>query len=160
LATSLRRLHRPAPPDAPANPFRGVPLRSRREVVEERLDRLELRELDSPWRRALEATPGVDVAWLHGDLHPKNVLVRDGTLAGLIDWGDVTAGDPATDLACAWMLFDAYGRSAFLEAYGPSEGEHARALGWAVNFGSAMLDSGEPRHAAIGRAIIRKVCGS
>ncbi|HAW29186.1 MAG TPA: aminoglycoside phosphotransferase, partial [Planctomycetaceae bacterium] len=44
--------------------------------------------------------------WLHGDLHPRNVIIRDGTLVGVIDWGDLNGGDAATDLACAWLLLD------------------------------------------------------
>ena len=96
--------------------------------------------------------------WLHGDLHPRNVLVQDGALAGIIDWGDVTAGDVATDLACAWMLFEsARGREIFLGAYAPTEQIRARAAGWAVHFASGLLDSGEPRHVRIGLSVIRRL---
>jgi len=154
LAKALRSLHRPASPEAPFNPFRGVPLESRRAVVEERLERLKLGELELTWRRGLEAEPAEVRVWLHGDLHPRNVVIREGRLAGLIDWGDMTAGDPATDLACAWMLFGPRDRSAFLRAYGPTQDERDRAAAWAVNFASAMLDSSEPRHVSIGRTIV------
>ena len=41
-------------------------------------------------------------ASLHGDLHPANVLVNDGQVSGVIDFGDITAGDPASDLSVAW----------------------------------------------------------
>ena len=160
LAYTLRSLHRTAPSDAPFNPFRGVPLEARRDVVEERLTRLDLGELVVLWRHALAAAPTEDAVWLHGDLHPRNVLVRDGTLAGIIDWGDMTAGDMATDLACAWMLFDARGRSAFLDAYGPTEDERLRAMGWAVNFASALVDSGELRHTRMGHSVLRQLVGS
>ena len=45
--------------------------------------------------------------WVHGDLHPANLLVTaDGTLRAVLDFGDVTAGDPAVDLATAWLTFD------------------------------------------------------
>jgi aminoglycoside phosphotransferase (APT) family kinase protein len=43
--------------------------------------------------------------WLHGDLHPFNLVVNQGRLSAVIDFGDLCAGDPATDLAVAWMLF-------------------------------------------------------
>jgi aminoglycoside phosphotransferase (APT) family kinase protein len=116
LARILLSLHRLAPPDAPLNPLRGVPLQERQEVVEERLQRL-----GRSWPSCGER-PSKPLARLHGDLHPRNVLVQDGALAGIIDWGDVTAGDVATDLACTWMLFDfAHARELFLEAYAPSE---------------------------------------
>jgi len=157
VATSLRALHRLAPLDAPANLFRGVRLQARRDVVQERIERLALPELVVPFRRALEAPPSEEVVWLHGDLHPRNVIVRERAVIGLIDWGDIAAGDAATDLACGWMLFDSEGRDAFIAAYDPSPAELARAVGWAVNFGSAMLDSEEPRHVAIGRTIIEQL---
>jgi len=157
LAGALRALHVAAPDEAPPNPFRGVPLAARREAVEERLEGLGLDALRPLWSDALEAEPSSVRVWLHGDLHPRNAIVRGGRLVGLLDWGDLTAGDPATDLACAWMLFDPDGREAFLEAYAPSAEEYARAVGWAVNFASAHLDSAEPRHVAIGRAIAEQL---
>ena len=51
--------------------------------------------------------------WLHGDPHPANLLVRDGRLRAVLDFGDVTSGDPASDLATAWLTFDVTGRAAF-----------------------------------------------
>ena len=44
--------------------------------------------------------------WLHGDLHPANVLVHEGRISAVIDFGDITSGDPATDLSVVWMMFD------------------------------------------------------
>lgn len=157
LANELRSLHRVALPEAPANPFRGGPLVQRRAVVEERLRRLSLDILARPWQSAVEAPAADDVVWLHGDLHPRNVVVQDGRLAGILDWGDMTGGDAATDLACAWMLFDADGRSEFLEAYGATEPQRLRAAGWAVNFGSALIDSHEARHVRMGQGIVRNL---
>lgn len=129
-------------------------------MVEERLTRLCLEDLDALWRRAIAAALAEDTVWLHGDLHPRNVVVRDGTLAGIIDWGDMTAGDVATDLACAWMLFDSRGRSALLDAYGATEAERLRAMGWAVNFASALIESGEPRHTRMGHFTLHQLVGS
>lgn len=157
LARTLRALHQPAPEDASPNPFRGVDLRERREVVEQRLARMGLDRLEGPWRRALAAPISSAPVWLHGDLHPRNVVVRDGSLIALIDWGDLTGGDVATDLVCGWTLFGERARQAFKDAYAPTEDEWARAAGWAVHFGSAMLDSGEPAHMAIGRRVVEEV---
>lgn len=157
LASALRALHTPAPEEAPANPYRGVPLLERAEVIEERVERLHLDSLLPQWRSALGAEPSRTPVWLHGDLHPRNVLVRDDALVGLIDWGDMTGGDPSTDLACAWTLCDPDARSALRDTYGPTDHEWARAIGWAIHFGAALVDSGERAHVAMGRRILDRV---
>lgn len=62
-------------------------------------------EIKHVWNQALDAPMDVKVTWIHGDLHPCNVLVEKGAITGVIDWGDITASDCATDLAAIWMLF-------------------------------------------------------
>jgi hypothetical protein len=57
------------------------------------------------------------MAALHGDLHPANVLVSDGTLSGVIDFGDMFAGDPVWNLAAAWVLLAAGAASRFFDVY-------------------------------------------
>ena len=116
LGAFLAALHAPAPPDAPANPYRGVPLPDRAQATQDRIEQMS-EAIDAPavhrcWNE-LAATPGWTgpPLWLHGDLHPLNVLVHEGRLSGVIDFGDVTAGDPATDLSVAWMLFDPSARA-------------------------------------------------
>lgn len=166
LAAFLRSLHLPAPADAPANPVRGVPLRARAEAMEARMGRLAGKtDLLTPalrqiWREALAAPLDVEATWLHGDLHPRNMLVKAGAISGVIDWGDITAGDRATDLAAIWMLFaDLRARRAALAAYGGlSAATVLRAMGWAALFGVMLLDSGlvdNPRNAAIGARTLR-----
>ncbi len=88
----------------------GVPLAGRSEVLLRQLETTALPEPDvlrRHWDR-LVATPAWSgpPLWLHGDPHPGNVLVRAGTVSAVIDFGDLTAGDPATDLALAWLAFD------------------------------------------------------
>ena len=70
------------------------------------------------WEKAV-AAPAWHGAptWLHGDLHPANVVVREGTLAGVIDFGEMCAGDPATDLSAAWILLPAGTASRFFATY-------------------------------------------
>jgi aminoglycoside phosphotransferase (APT) family kinase protein len=168
FASFLRSLHVPAPPDAPANPFRGVPLHQRAAVVEERMRRLAGKtdlltaRIMGIWRDALQAPLDVAPTWLHGDLHPRNVLVENGAISGIIDWSDMTSGDRATDLAAIWMLFgEPQIRSVALAAYGDiSEATMRRAKGWAVLFGVLMLETGlvdNPRNAAIGERTLRRV---
>ena len=59
---------------------------------------------------------------LHGDLHVRHVLVDEGRASGVIDWGDVCAGDPSADLSIAYGCFIGEGRAAFIDAYGPIDG--------------------------------------
>jgi aminoglycoside phosphotransferase (APT) family kinase protein len=145
LQQFLRALHQPAPEDAPRNPARGVPLESRTATLHEHL-----RQLDgvvdraavlAEWDRALSAPPWPGPPrWLHGDLHPGNLLIEDGRLAGVIDFGDLTSGDPATDIAIRWML----PRSVRERFEPPAAGDQPEALamrarGWALALGLAYL---------------------
>ena len=145
LAAALVTLHRPAPDDAPANAVRGVPLAARDAVVAQRLEAYEGLHRDAlraAWRDGLAAPPWRGPAlWLHGDPHPANLLTSGGHLTGLLDFGDVTSGDPACDLATTWATFTAPGRARFWEAYraGSSYGDEptvtalrARARAWAA----------------------------
>ena len=146
----LRSLHQPAPDNLPRSTSRGVPLAHRVETVEGCLEWLEGKtELITPkildvWNAGVDAPIDADDRWLHGDLHPWNVLVSDGKITGVIDWGDMTAGDPATDLAAIWMLFEEPGaRAAAIDAYGGiSAATERRARGWAVFFAVVMLSAG------------------
>jgi aminoglycoside phosphotransferase (APT) family kinase protein len=112
LGQFLRALHQPAPEEAPHNPFRSVPLAARTHVLQDHLqqvdglaDRAALLEL---WERGLSAHPwSGPPLWIHGDLHPGNLLVSQRRLSAVIDFGDLAAGDPATDLSVMWMTIGA-----------------------------------------------------
>ncbi|HEX7105870.1 MAG TPA: aminoglycoside phosphotransferase family protein [Acidothermaceae bacterium] len=158
LGEFLRALHQPAPADAPANPFRGVPLAERDDAMRRRLaglaDLVDVEAATRVWDDALArpASSGPAV-WLHGDLHPANLLVHDGALSAVIDFGDLTAGDRATDLSVAWMAFSPDDRAVFRSAYGnPDDDTWARARGWACGLALAFLahSSDNPLMAAIG----------
>ena len=152
----LGALHVPAPADAPANPFRGVPLAQRAASVAANLaligGQVDENAVLYAWDAAL-AAPGYDgpPAWLHGDLHPLNILVNDGQVSGVIDFGDITAGDPASDLSVAWMLLPPGGQGGFWSAYEAAGGAggrvgadlRARAKGWALNFAIVFLAHSE-----------------
>lgn len=146
LADALLALHRPAPRDAPLNTFRGVPLADRDEMV-----RARMLVHDGPtdallrtWEAALAAPPWPGPPWwLHGDPHSRNMVSGEHGLAGLIDFGDLTSGDPANDLATAWWTFGPGDRARFVarvDAAGRYD-EHVwtRAAGWAAAFASAIL---------------------
>ncbi|CAL9471959.1 hypothetical protein SUDANB121_02870 [Nocardiopsis dassonvillei] len=170
LAEFAVRLHVPAPADAPANPFRGVPLADRDAGFRERLGAapdLPYRDLLAAlWDRAVAAPAwSGPPLWLHGDLHPANILVSgDGSrLSAVLDFGDLTSGDPATDLALAWMLFGPAERSAFrarVDAAGvvdPYVWERARA--WALLFGVLLATHSDdsPLLAGIGNRTLDRI---
>jgi len=161
----LRALHRSPPPDAPANPFRGGSLADRAGGYNDRAKGLADRGLlpeavSRAWTAALRAPIDVAPTWLHGDLHPLNVLLHEGRISAVIDWIDVCAGDRATDLASLWALpFTAAGRAAAFAEYGSvSRATLARARGWAAYFAVMHLAAGlgnAPQHAPIGAGIAR-----
>ena len=162
LGAFLAALHHEAPSDVPANPYRGVPLAERDEVVRQRAHQL-ADLVDAPavlscWDD-LSSTPtwGGPPLWLHGDLHPANVLVDHGRVSAVIDFGDITAGDPATDLALAWMLFPTEARSTFRSAAGNIDDDTwARARGWALALALAYLASSadNPMFARLGEQVL------
>jgi len=168
----LAAVHRPAPPDAPRNDYRGVPLETRDEMVLSRIDRLAgtataadvpLAAVRDRWRRVSSVPRDVEETWIHGDLHPKNLVVDGGRLAAVLDWGDMTVGDPATDLAAAWMLFPTAAHARVWDGYGSvSAATLLRAEGWALLFGVVLLDTGlsnDPPFARIGRLTLDRLVG-
>lgn len=137
LAAFLRALHRPAPAEAPVNTSRGIPLAGVNQVDEWFEGIADYADADAArdvWQKAVTAPAWQGAPlWLHADLHPANVVVRDGMLAGVIDFGDMCSGDPATDLSAAWILLPAGAASRFFDAYEQAdEPTITRARGWAV----------------------------
>ncbi|WP_265521378.1 aminoglycoside phosphotransferase family protein [Oerskovia flava] len=151
LADFHLALHTPAPPDAPVNPFRGMPLSARGAAVRARVERGIVP--DGPhvldlWSR-LVGTPGWSgpPLWLHGDPHPGNLVMSpDDRLAAVVDFGDMTSGDPATDLATAWLVLDDAGRAVYRarlgERYADDDPVWLRARGWALSMATSMFESG------------------
>ncbi|MCG2799900.1 MAG: aminoglycoside phosphotransferase family protein [Cellulomonas sp.] len=141
LGHALAALHAPAPDDAPHNPYRGVTLASREQTVRPRLATAPDAEvLLAAWDDGV-AAPTWDgpALWVHGDPHPANLLIEDGRLAALLDFGDLSSGDPACDLATCWLTFDAAGRSAFRSALPAVDRDTwRRAAAWAAVMVSAL----------------------
>lgn len=148
LGQFLRALHRPAPAAAPANPWRGIRLSERSPALHDHVDCLD-GVIDGGavldlWQRAA-AAPGWTgpPVWIHGDLHPGNLLMHGERVSAVIDFGDLTAGDPATDLSVAWMLLPASLRPLFLASargdVDPIDADTVlRARGWAIALGLAF----------------------
>jgi aminoglycoside phosphotransferase (APT) family kinase protein len=165
MGAFLRALHVPAPDDAPANPFRGVWVGERKDSFLKNLDtagpRVDRGAALRVWQEAVSAPrfAGQPV-WLHGDLHPLNILVSDGEVSAVIDFGDITAGDPATDLAVAWHLLPLSHHEAFWAVYGGADGAlRARARGWALRLGMVFMafSADNPIMLAIGERTVGRV---
>ncbi len=170
LARFMNELHVPAPGDAPRNPVRGVPLAHRTRAVRDRLSSGLLPDADALWALwerllTVPAWPGPPL-WLHGDPHPANVLVDRPAaggpprLAAMLDFGDLTGGDPATDLAAGWLLFGQRARAVFrAKVAGADASTWQRARGWALNMGTAIAASSadNPTMAAIGAHALTQV---
>jgi len=109
---------------------RGGPLLPLLEMLDAWLDSPEfgaadLIDVQAIRRLADEALEVVDEpvieGLVHGDLIPGNLLVDDGRLTAIIDWGVAGRGDTAQDLAPAWAVLSASERSIFKEAVGVSD---------------------------------------
>ena len=140
LAQFLAALQRidPAggPPPGPHNFFRGGPVATydadTRRAIEALRGEINAAAATAVWDAALAAPwPGPPV-WVHGDVAPGNLLVRDGQLAAVIDWGGAAVGDPACDLVIAWTFLADEGREAFRAALPLDRETWARARGWAL----------------------------
>jgi aminoglycoside phosphotransferase (APT) family kinase protein len=170
LAGFLRALHDKAPGEAPANPNRGVSLSLGHDDFGDWFSVIGSRHVAADARRVWEegvAAPEWEDApvWLHGDLHPANVVVSSGTLCGVIDFGTLCAGDPAVDLSAAWLLLPAGTAARFFDAYANTEDATIRrARGLAVlkalfligigQNGERGLPGGKPTWLPAGRAAL------
>jgi aminoglycoside phosphotransferase (APT) family kinase protein len=84
------------------------------------------------WEAAIASTWTGPRTWFHGDIAPGNLLIEDGQLTAVIDWGTSGVGDPACDLVIAWTFFDEIERQVFASGAGLDADTWARARGWAL----------------------------
>ncbi len=127
------------PPPGTHNAFRGVALAERdgetREAVHALDGMFDTRAVTRAWEQAL-GVPAWQSApqWIHGDISAGNLLVVDGRLAGVIDFGCLGIGDPACDLMIGWTLFSGETRQAFRAAVAVDEATWERGRGWALSW--------------------------
>ena len=84
------------------------------------------------WEAALDATWHGSPVWFHGDVASGNLLVEDGSLSAVIDFGTSGVGDPSCDLAIAWTFFEGESREAFRTRIAVDDATWARGRGWAL----------------------------
>jgi aminoglycoside phosphotransferase (APT) family kinase protein len=124
------------PPPGPHNFFRGGSLsvydaETRRALAE--LDgKIDTEAAAAVWESALAATWRDSLVWVHGDIAWGNLLLDNGRLSAVIDFGCSAVGDPACDLAIAWTLFSGESRDAFRKALPLDEATWARGRGWTL----------------------------
>jgi aminoglycoside phosphotransferase (APT) family kinase protein len=147
------------------NFWRGVPLAARDKMTRKRIEDSEGLVDTEALVRAWEQDLGAPVwdrppTWLHGDLAPDNMLVTDGRLNAVIDWGGLGVGDPATELLPAWNLFRGTSREAYRKALGFDDATWARGRGLALSTAIVALPyyvDTIPVRAKRAKAVIREV---
>jgi aminoglycoside phosphotransferase (APT) family kinase protein len=140
LAAFLTALQQVDPAGGPApGPhcwWRGAPLThydaETRRAIDLLRDAVDGPAATAVWDRALASEWELPPRWFHGDVAVGNLLVRDGRLAAVIDFGTSGVGDPACDLVIAWTLFDGADRTAFRAGLDLDEETWARGRGWAL----------------------------
>lgn len=103
-----------------------------KEAIDQNKDALNAPLLNKIWELALDSTWKANPVWVHGDIAPGNILVRDGKLSAVIDFGILGVGDPSCDMAIAWTFFDSQSRQIFKETLNADEETWNRARGWAL----------------------------
>jgi aminoglycoside phosphotransferase (APT) family kinase protein len=140
-----------------------------------------LKELDEDTREAIKGSAGVIDAsaamtvwdqavrtppwdgtrvWIHGDLLRPNLLVHEGQLDAVIDFGYIGVGDPATDLIPAWAVFGPAGRAAFREMLEPDDTTWARGRGIALHQAAMIIPyyaETNPAFVALARRTIEQI---
>ena len=124
------------PPPGPHNFFRGGPLTvydgETRQAIAVLDGTIDTDAATAVWGAALDATWRGSPVWVHGDVAAGNLLVRDGQLSAVIDFGSSGVGDPACDLAIAWTLFTGESRETFRAALSLDDATWARGRGWTL----------------------------
>ena len=124
------------PPPGPHNFFRGGSLKVYDAEVRRALAALDgeidTRAAREVWNSALDAAWQGPPVWFHGDVAWGNLLVEEGRLSAVIDFGTSGVGDPSCDLAISWTLLGGESREAFRAMLQPDEATWARGRGWTL----------------------------
>lgn len=135
--TALRRVDAAGGPGpGPHNFYRGGPLATYAEETEQAIRRLGTEvpgdDVERTWQDAMATSWDRPPVWLHGDVAAGNLLLRDGRLSAVLDFGSSGVGDPACDTVIAWTLLSGASRDRFRAQLGVDDGTWARGRGWAL----------------------------
>ena len=134
---ALQRVDPTSGPDAgPHSFYRGGALQTydaqTRDAMAELQDHVDVNKVMTVWDAALEALWEAPPVWVHGDIAATNLLVVEGRLSSVIDFGCSAVGDPACDLTIAWNFFSGVSREAFRQGLSLDRATWARGRGWAL----------------------------
>jgi aminoglycoside phosphotransferase (APT) family kinase protein len=167
LAQFVAELHsRSLAPIDGETPYAGrAPLAEQDTVVRNWIaqsgDLIDRPAVTAAWEDALKA-PAWDgtQAWIHGDLVPPNLLVKNGRLNAVIDFGSAGLGDPANDLNPAWSAFSQVGRKVFRDRVGADDGAWRRGRGFAISQALGLVPYylvTNPAYSALGQRMLQQV---
>ena len=124
------------PPPGPHNFYRGGALTTydaeTRQAIAALGCRIDVDAATEVWEAALATTWHGSPVWIHGDVGLGNLLVQDGRLSAVIDFGNLGVGDPACDLSMAWTLFGGESLDVFRTMLALDAGTWARGRGWTL----------------------------
>lgn len=140
LAQFLIALHKIDPTNGPVpgphNFYRGGSLHvydaQTRQAIEKLKDKIDAAATTQVWEMALATSWNKPPVWVHGDISLGNLLVKNGQLNAVIDFGGMAVGDPACDLAIAWTFFNDESREVFRSILDLDEETWARGRGWTL----------------------------
>jgi aminoglycoside phosphotransferase (APT) family kinase protein len=168
LAGFLGALYRVDPGDGPpAGPhsfYRGGPLATydaeTRRSIDVLRDEIDAGAATRIWEEALAAEWHGPPVWVHGDVAVANLLVQDGRLSAVIDFGSSAVGDPACDTVIAWTYLTGYARHIFRKELPVDQGAWTRGRGWALWKALILIAGTDPIKANDARRVLKEVLGS
>jgi aminoglycoside phosphotransferase (APT) family kinase protein len=182
LATVLKALrHVEVPTEAVNTPhlrsYRGEPLTTMDQATRENIERcrsledfeFDLDAAEKIWSEAMKLPGAADRStpcWYHGDLAAENLLVRDGALAAVLDFGGLSVGDPTVDLVVAWEVLDPPARELFRRQVGVDDATWLRGRAWALSITLMIwyywttMPQRRARCMAVGRNVLVDACFS